>query len=129
MPSTDNPKPRTTAWRIAFSAVILAWLPSVTVSAQSSGSSFETAYESALLDSVLLYQTLKPLHNSLERAYEQLRQENQALRTEIHFMRLHQRLQADRYETQLRTAASALRKARWKGRLEGFLLGVLIPIP
>lgn len=78
---------------------------------------------------MLLYQKLKPVHRTLERAYEQLRQENQALRSEIHFMRLHQRMQADLYETKLRTAANRLRKARWQGRLEGFFVGILVPIP
>ena len=129
MPGTNNPKPLTTAWLTVFFAVILAWLPSATVSAQSSSDQFRIAYESALLDSMMLYQKLKPLHRNLERAHEYLRQENQALRSKIHFLRLHQRMQEDQYEAKLLAAESRLRKARWKGRLEGFLLGCLIPIP
>ena len=129
MPGTNNPKRLTTAWLTVFFAVILAWLPSATACAQSSSDAFQTAYESALLDSVLLYQKLKPLHRNLERAHEHLRQENQALRSEIHFLRLHQRLAADQYEAKLLAAAVSTRRARWKGRLEGFLLGCLIPIP
>ena len=78
---------------------------------------------------MLLYQKLKPLHRNLERAHEHLRQENQALRSQIHFLRLQQRMQADQYEAKLLAAAGSLRKARWKGRLEGFIAGILVPIP
>ena len=118
-----------TAWLTVFFAVTLAWLPSATVSAQSSSDAFRIAYESALLDSVLLYQKLKPLHRNLERAYEHLREENQALRSELHFLRLQARMQADLYQTKLLAVESRVRKARWKGRLEGFLVGILTPIP
>jgi hypothetical protein len=129
MPNTNNLKRFTTAWRIGSFVVILAWLPSATVCAQSSADEFRTAYESALLDSVLLYQKLKPVHSNLQKAYELRGQENQALRNQLRFEQLQRLLEKQGYEAALANEARKRKWCRWLGRAEGFVLGALLPFP
>lgn len=129
MPKCNKPSRRSTVWLLGFIVAMLASLPSATVSAQSSSDAFRTAYESALLDSVLLYQKLKPLHSNLQKAYELRGQENQALLNQLRFERLQRLLEKQAHEMALASESKKRKWYRWLGRAEGFLLGVLTPIP
>lgn len=125
MPTTNTPSNNSTAWRLACIVVILVWMPGATVSAQSSKAPFETAYERALLDSTLILQALRPVHNSLKKAHEALRIETQALRQETIMLRMQARIERETHQRILQGMEKRRKRQRWLDRAGGFALGLL----
>ena len=125
MPTTNKPRKSSIAWLLGSIAVILAWTPGATVSAQSSREPFEIAYERALLDSTLILQALRPVHNSLQKAHDALRIETQALRQEIIMLRLQGRIERETHLRSLQLVEDRRRRQRWFDRATGLAVGLI----
>ncbi len=99
-----------------FLAACLALsLAATTASGQEFSKEFSIAYESALLDSLALYEQLKPTHQSLEYAYDAQRKETEALRNALRMSELYQRLQKEEFERQLADwREKEKRRRRWE---------------
>jgi len=126
--ATNNPSPNSTAWPCACFVVMLLLCCSATASGQLSRDEFSTAYENALLDSLLLYTQLQHTHQNLLKAHEYTQQQNQALAHEVRVLRLQAAITERLHQQALLTDQKYRRRQRWKARLEGFLLGLLVPI-
>lgn len=124
--SMNNRNSILTAWRLGFIvAAMLLCVTRPTAWAQSSAEIPRTAYESALLDSVLLYQALKPVHHSLENAYAALKVENQALRLQLRFVALQAQIKEQTYQATMARLEKRRKRQRWLDRGIGFGLGLL----
>lgn len=87
----------------------------------------DQAYEQMLLDSLINYELLKPIHVTLSQKNELLNQDNLALKAENSMLRTQLSLQKQQYERML----SDERKKRRKGLLAalgiGYAIGKITP--
>ena len=77
----------------------------------------------ALLDSVYLYEALKPIYNHTRLAYEHTRKQNQELQLSNQNLRAQNRLQASLAEYYRQAADKSRKRERRKGWWRGFGIG------
>lgn len=95
MKSSLSKKILLTGW-VALNGPICA-----TVTAQGYEQQLDQAYEQMLLDSLINYELLKPIHFTLEKKNDLLTQDNLALKAENSMLRVQLRLQKEQYERML----------------------------
>jgi hypothetical protein len=107
---------------IAFNGLALgtAW-------AQVSEAELQQNYENALLDSLIGYELLKPIHYTLTKTNEFLNKDNLALRAENSLLHMQLKMQQEQIEGLLEAERKKHRKRVAAAFGLGFVLGKLTP--
>lgn len=120
-------KPSLTRKILLTGLTVLSVLHFGPVIAQGSEQQLDQAYEQMLLDSLINYELLKPIHFTLSKKNELLNQDNLALKAENSMLRVQLHLQKEQYERMLADE----RKKRVKRLLAalgiGYALGKTTP--
>ena len=107
--------------------IALTGLTCATATAQGSNNEFDPVYEQALLDSLISYELLKPIHFTLTKKNELLNQDNLALKAENSMLRMQLTLQKEQYERMLADERKKRRKRVLLAFGVGYVTGKITP--
>ncbi|MCE7061246.1 hypothetical protein [Dyadobacter sp. CY343] len=107
--------------------IALTGLACAKATAQGSEEKLQQGYEDALLDSLINYELLKPIHHTLSKTNEFLNKQSLASKAENNLLRLQLRVQKEHYELLLAAERKARRKRVALAFVFGFAAGKLTP--
>lgn len=109
---------------ILFMLILL----SQTAIAQLTNDYIQKRFEESLIDSAIRYERIKPVLLKLKVAYEYRGREVDSLRLQITGLYMRQTVREQKFDREIADERKRTKKARWRGRLEGSAIGVLIGI-
>ncbi|SDG72158.1 hypothetical protein SAMN04487996_12272 [Dyadobacter soli] len=107
--------------------IALGGLTCATATAQGSSNKFDPAYEQALLDSLISYELLKPIHHTLTKKNELLTLDNLALKAENSMLRVQLSVQREQFERMLADERKKRRKRILMAFGAGYVTGKITP--
>lgn len=81
-----------------------------------------------LIDSSMKYELLKPAYFNLKTSFQYQSKELDNVQNENRLLKLQMQVDKQSYESKLEAERRKGSNQRWKGRIEGFVIGLLVPI-